>query len=219
MKRPESGVAASSRNNPAAAEEPVLWELFSPEEFSNEEALTEEGRPNGSTPKELRANPAVPLAPEASRLRSPKREITADTEGSDETDAPHSPKAHWGRTKVEGEGVEVAQKCAYLFDVNERLQQERVGFLQVRLAAPRERKRASNKPPKKDGDKNLCFQNCSPEIQELLQHARAEEWRTWAKCNAGVALTQQEVNELKDAGVKINPTQWVETDKNAQTTP
>ena len=105
------------------------------------------------------------------------------------------------------------EKYAYLFDEDEKLQQERVGFLQVRLAPPKERKRASKKPPKKDGDKNLRFQDCSPEIQKLLQRTRAEEWRKWKWLNAGVILTQQEVDELRSDGVKVNPMQWFETDK------
>jgi len=82
--------------------------------------------------------------------------------------------------------------------------------------APKTRKVPARKTPKKkDGDKNLSFNSCSPDIQKGLQKCRADEWRKFEKFNAGVILSRAEVEELQDAGVKINPMQWIETDKNA----
>ena len=108
------------------------------------------------------------------------------------------------------------EKMAYVFDEDLQTKHDRVGFLQVRLAAPRSRKVPARKPPKKkDGDKNLCFNSCSPEIQKQLRKTRAQEWQKWKKFNAGVILTKSELQELLDEGVKVNPMQWIETDRNA----
>ena len=67
----------------------------------------------------------------------------------------------------------------------------------------------------KDGDKNLRYSQCDPEIQKGLRKARAEEWKKWQKFNAGVVLDKPEVDRLIQEGVTIQPMQWVETDKNA----
>jgi len=94
--------------------------------------------------------------------------------------------------------------------------QEKVGFIQVRLAAPKTKKIPLRKPvKKKDGDKNLDFASCSPDIQKGLRHARAKEWQKWKQFNAGVILSNAELQELIDAGVKVCPMQWIEVDKNA----
>ena len=69
--------------------------------------------------------------------------------------------SHWKRTKVTGKGLEMLESIAYLFDDDP----DRPGFLQVRLMAPKARKKPARKPPKKkDGDKNLSYNHCSPDI-------------------------------------------------------
>ena len=85
----------------------------------------------------------------------------------------------------------------------------------VHLAKPKERVKGYKAPVKKDGDKNLKFSNCSPEIQEGLLRSREKEWDKWTEFNAGVVLNDTEVQELRNAGVSVQPMQWVETDKAA----
>ena len=86
--------------------------------------------------------------------------------------------------------------------------------MQVRLVGPRPRKKAAQKPPENDGDKNLMYASCSLDIQAGLRKSRAEEWQKWKKFNAGVVLTKQELDDLLAEGVKVQPMQWIETDKN-----
>ena len=120
------------------------------------------------------------------------------------------------RNRVTGKGVEMLEKMAYLFDEDLQDDPQKIAFIQVRLMAPKARKTPARKPPKKkDGDKNLSYNSCSPDIQKELQKCRAAEWRKFEKFNAGVILSRKEVQELQDAGVKVNPMQWIETDKNA----
>ena len=84
------------------------------------------------------------------------------------------------------------------------------------MAPPKQKKAPARKPPKKkDGDKNLSYNSCSPDIQQGLRKARVKEWQKWKDFNAGVLLSKAELQELLDAGVKVNPMQWIETDKNA----
>ena len=65
-------------------------------------------------------------------------------------------------------------------------------------------KNRSKKPVKvKDGDKNLRYSQCEPEIQKGLRKARAEEWKKWQKFNAGVVLDKPEVDRLIQEGVTI----------------
>ena len=86
------------------------------------------------------------------------------------------------RNKVTGKGVELLDKIAMFFDEDIKKDQERVGFIQVRLAAPKQKKVPARKPPKKkDGDKNLSYNSCSPEIQKGLRKSRAKEWQKWKR--------------------------------------
>ena len=99
-----------------------------------------------------------------------------------------------------------------LFEENDN---DRVGFIQVRLAAGKPKKTPARKPPKaKDNEKNLSYNACPPDIQAKLRQCRAKEWQKWKEFNAGVILSKAELQELLDDGVKVNPMQWVETDKN-----
>ena len=69
----------------------------------------------------------------------------------------HSPSlaTHMKRNKVTGKVVEMLEKSAYSFDDDSQEDSELVGFLQVRLAAPKQKKTPVRKPPKaKDKEKN-----------------------------------------------------------------
>jgi len=72
--------------------------------------------------KELRAQPSLPSSSSEKRDHSP------------------SLASQMKRNKVTGKGVEMLEKIAYLFDDGEKDNSERVGFLQVRLAAPKQKK-------------------------------------------------------------------------------
>ena len=120
------------------------------------------------------------------------------------------------RNKVTGKGVEMLEKIAYLFDDDLQKNHEKVGFIQVRLAAPKQKKTPARKPPKKkDGDKNLHFASCSADIQAGLRKSRVKEWQKWKEFNAGIILSKDELQKLVQEGVKVSPMQWIETDKNA----
>ena len=108
------------------------------------------------------------------------------------------------------------ERIGYLFDEALQDDHDRVGFIQVRLAAPRSKKISSTKKPpkKKDGDKNLRFAACIQQIQAGLCKSRIKEWQKWKEFNAAVILSPSELQQLQDAGVKVSPMQWVETDKN-----
>jgi len=81
--------------------------------------------------------------------------------------------------------------------------------------AQTESKRLYKAPVKKDGDKNLRFTDCTPDMQAGLLRSREAEWDKWTTFNAGVVLQEQEIKELRDAGITIQLMQWVETDKAA----
>ena len=68
---------------------------------------------------------------------------------------------------------------------------------------------------KKDGETNLHFASCPPEVQATLTETRRAEWKKWTSFNAGVILTDEEVRQLTEAGCEIYPMQWIEVDKNA----
>ena len=56
--------------------------------------------------------------------------------------------------------------------------------------------RKSNKKKvlkKKDGERNLHFPSCMPDVQAALRKTRGTEWKKWMKFNAGVILTDEEV--------------------------
>ena len=70
--------------------------------------------------------------------------------------------------------MQLLEKIAYYFQTDEDTREEadRVGFLQVRLAQGKERQR-TKKQVKKDGDKNLRFKDCSPEIRQAWENPDA----------------------------------------------
>ena len=115
------------------------------------------------------------------------------------------------RNNVTGKGLEILEHIANL-TVETEDPEARTGFLVARLIPPKERKKTKKTPRPKDGDKNLAFNQCSPEIQAGLRKTRAAEWRKWKSFNAGVILTKEEVSTLLDEGHKVYPMQWIETD-------
>ena len=66
-----------------------------------------------------------------------------------------------------------------------------------------------------DGERNVHFPSCSPDVQAALRETRRTEWKTWRNFNAGVILTDEEARQLTEAGCEIYPMQWVDTDENA----
>ena len=96
----------------------------------------------------------------------------------DKREAPPSEglTAHWKRTKVTGKGVDLLENIANLFDDDTVLDSDRVGFLQVRLMAPKTKKTPARKPQKKkDGDNNLSYVSCRPDIKRGLDQSRCKE--------------------------------------------
>ena len=82
------------------------------------------------------------------------------------------------------------EKIGYMFDENDN---DRVGFLQVRLAAPKPKKTPAREPPKpKDNEKNLSYNACPPDIQAKLRQCRAKEWRKWKESSSDVVSMQME---------------------------
>ena len=78
--------------------------------------------------------------------------------------------------------------------------------------------RQSNKKKvikKKDGERNLHFPSCTPDVQAALIETRRTEWNKWMKFNAGVFLTDEEVRQLTEVGCEIYTMKWVDTNKNA----
>ena len=109
-------------------------------------------------------------------------------------------------------GVETLQDVLYEFQKG-HCEHQRNGFLQVRMAGTRK----NNKKKvlkKKDGERNLHFPSCTPDVKAALMETRRIEWNKWMKFNAGILLTDEEVRQLTEAGCEIYPMNWVDTDKN-----
>ena len=66
---------------------------------------------------------------------------------------------------------------------------------------------------KKDGERNLHFRSCTPDVQAALRETRRIEWNKWMKFNAVFILTDEEVRQLTEAGCESHPMKWVGTDK------
>ena len=58
---------------------------------------------------------------------------------------------------------------------------------------------------KKDGERNLHFSSCSPDVQAALRETRRTEWNKWMKFNAGVILADEEVRQITEADCEIYP--------------
>ena len=95
-------------------------------------------------------------------------------------------------------GVEALQDVSYLFQKG-HCEQQRNGFLQVRMAGMRR----SNKKKvlkKKDVERNLHFSSCTPDVQAALGETRRIEWNKWMTFNGGIILTDEEVRQVTEAG-------------------
>ena len=150
--------------------------------------------------------------------RKELREMTPEQPAEEELRDPFTPQnplaQQLTKAKVTGKGVEMVERIAKI-QVQDGDDPNRIAFLQVRLIGPKEKRRSKKPPRAKDGDKNLKYADCTPEIQKGLRKAICEEWQKWMKYNAGVVLTIQELEHLRSQGVTVQPMQWVETDKNA----
>ena len=65
--------------------------------------------------------------------------------------------------------------------------------------------RQSNKKKvlkKKDGERNLRFPSCTPDVQAALREARRTELNKWVKFNAGVLLTDEDVRQLTEGRLR-----------------
>ena len=82
--------------------------------------------------------------------RKELRAQDAETSVGDETTNPLA--QNFKKAKVTGKGVQMVERIAQLQYEDEE-DQNRTGFLQVRLIGPKERKRAKKVPKAKDGDK------------------------------------------------------------------
>ena len=83
------------------------------------------------------------------------------------------------------------------------------GFLQVRIVGMRQNNKKKLLKKKKDGERNLHFASCPPEVQAALRETRRAKWKKWRKCNAGAILTDEEVRQLTEAGSKMYHMQWI----------
>ena len=151
---------------------------------------------------------------ECTRFEANADAVTNQAQPKDE-DNPNVLASSLNQANVSGHVVNMIKRLSSLLALEEREIMQRVGCLQV--WAGEAKKRSTYKKPvrKQDGDNNLRFADCSPEIQEGLRKSRAAEWQRWRKLNAGVRLTNDEVDKLIQEGVQAHPMQWVETDGTA----
>ena len=163
--------------------------------------------------KELRADALttspVSFAPSSSSVK--RKELRAEPPAT-KPEERHSLNQALKRSKTTGKGADMVENIAMLL-VGESV--ERTSFLQVRLVGPRPKKITKKTVRPKDGDKNLRYADCSPDIQAGLRKCRAEEWQKWQKYNAGVIISGDELSTLQVEVVQVYPMQWIETDKNA----
>ena len=62
--------------------------------------------------------------------------------------------------------------------------------------------------------KELRYDKCTKEQQQLLDESRAAEWRNWMSYKSVKPLNTAEASELIAAGSEPVPTPWIELDKN-----
>ena len=154
-----------------------------------------EKRAVNETAKELRASLPITTSSHVSSLRL-----------DDETHEQLTRSVKQTRTtKAE---FETLQDVSFQFQKG-HCDHQRNGFLQVRMVGMRQ---SNNKKQlkKKDGERNLHFASCPPEVQAVLRGTRRAEWKKWLNFDAGVILTDEEVRQLTEAGCEIYPMQWIE---------
>ena len=152
---------------------PPMYESESESEAGEDEE-SDSDMSDSEEKKAISTELRVPAAPASSSKRS----------SSSATPSGEGLSRHWKKTNTTGKGVATIEKIAYLFDEQDAKQNsDRVGFLQVRLVGPQKPKlpRKQKVQRKKDGDKNLSFASCSPEIQKGLLNSRYEEWKKFEK--------------------------------------
>ena len=157
-----------------------------------------EKRAVNETAKELRASLPITTSSHVSSLR-------LDDETHEQL--PRSVK----QTRATKAEVETLQDVSFQFQKG-HCDHQRNGFLRVMMAGMRQ---SNNKKQlkKKDGEKNLHFASCPPEVQAALRGTRRAEWKKWLNFDAGVILTDEEVRQLTEAGCEICPMHWTEVDK------
>ena len=80
--------------------------------------------------------------------------------------------------------VETLQDVSFLFQKG-HCEHQRNGFLPVRMAGMRHSNR-KKLLKKRDGERNLHFASCLPEVQGALRETRRTEWKRWMSFSAGV---------------------------------
>ena len=68
---------------------------------------------------------------------------------------------------------------------------------------------------KKDGERNLHFPSCTPDVQAALREKRRIEWNKWITFHASVVLTDEKVRQITEAVCEIYPMKRFDSDKNA----
>ena len=107
------------------------------------------------------------------------------------------PERSLKQVRTAKKGVETLQDVSYLFQKG-HCEHQRNGFLQLRMAGMRK----SNKKKvlkKKDGEGNPHF---TRHVQAALRETTGIEWNKWMKFNAGIILTDAEVRQLTEAGLR-----------------
>ena len=219
---------AGSRDIPVEQRSPGDEKDEEEDVTSDEESQEESRTPvaavapvHGIDPEELRAlpEPMREIEDQYPWLREKRKELRATPEtgasSSQGTEESHDLVSALKKARVTGKGVELIENITSHLTLEDNDDFKRTGFLQVRIAEPKKLSTYRKPVRKKDGDKNLKFSDCPPEVQKALRGSRVTEWQKWKKFNAGVVLSAEELKTLQDEGVPVYPMQWVETDKNA----
>ena len=159
-----------------------------------------ENRKEDETAKEFRASLPIATSSHVSSLRP-----------DDETHEQLTRSVKQARTTKTR--VETLQDVSFLFHKGD-CEHQRNGFLQMRMAGMRQ---SNKKKPleKKDGERNLHFASCPPEVQAALRETRRAEWKKWLSFNAAIIWTDEEMRQLTEALCELYPMQFIEADKNA----
>ena len=85
-----------------------------------------------------------------------------------------------------------------------------VSFMAERVPA----KGMNNNTRRSKKAKNLRYDKCDEITQRALDESRKVEWKKWTQFSAATIVMGGVLQELRDAGHKMMPTQWIETDRN-----
>ena len=130
----------------------------------------------------------------------------------------NSPKDLRNKPELQTREFETLQDVSYLFRKG-HCEHQRNGFLQVRIAGMRKSTKKKVLKKKKDGERNLHFPSCTPDVQAAPREreTRRIEWNRWMRFNAGIIVTDKEVRQLTEAGCEIYSMKWFDTDKHVST--